>query len=97
MNNNIEIFKELVIQVVEKLRFVEKLSGDLVNELYSVFDKICREYEGKESIPKSIVFDVLTLHDNLEGALNHYPEDQQAYIASINSKISIFIERLLLS
>lgn len=90
-------FSDIAITVAEKLRLCDDVTNELVADLLSQLKNICDKYERKDYIPKSLAFDLLSLHDALEGSLNYYSGDKKEYISKINSDVSYFIERLLLA
>ncbi|EIZ9139278.1 hypothetical protein MQ686_004077, partial [Cronobacter sakazakii] len=68
MSNNNFDFNEVIIDVVEKIRLADELDETTINRLYESLDKVSTVYESEEFIPKLLAYDLLVLHDNLEGA-----------------------------
>ncbi|EAA8475718.1 hypothetical protein GBE28_21700 [Salmonella enterica] len=95
-NNNLD-FNEIIIDVVERIRLADELDENLINRLYESLDKAVIAYENEESIPKLLAYDLLVLHDNLEGALRFYSGEDKIKISDINSKINKYIEKIFLN
>ncbi|EHK0926223.1 hypothetical protein J7H67_002925 [Escherichia coli] len=55
------------------------------------------DYQSASLIPKLLAYDLLVLHDNLEGSLKFYSGKDNEYISGVNSKVSEYIEKILLS
>ncbi|ELY2857130.1 hypothetical protein SMX71_004235 [Cronobacter dublinensis] len=97
MSNNKFDFNELIIDVVEKIRLADELDEGMINRLYESLDKASAFYEGEQFIPKLLAYDLLVLHDNLEGALGSYSGDDKVKISNINSRINDYIEKIFLN
>ncbi|EAS1759916.1 hypothetical protein OY11_18835 [Salmonella enterica] len=96
MNNNLD-FNEIIISVVEKIRLADELDENLINSLYESLDNVTTIYVNEEFIPKLLAYDLLILHDNLEGAFGLYSGEDKIKISGINSKINEYIEKILLN
>ncbi|PWD56528.1 hypothetical protein [Pectobacterium parmentieri] len=97
MSDNDLDFNEIIIDVVEMIRLADDLDTNLIDKLYIALDKVIADYQKESLIPKLLAYDLLILHDNLEGAVNFYSGEEGEYISSINSKVSEYIEKILLS
>ncbi|ELY4664771.1 MULTISPECIES: hypothetical protein [Cronobacter] len=97
MSNNKFDFNEVIIDVVEKIRLADELDEGIINRLYESLDKASAFYESEEFIPKLLAYDLLVLHDNLEGALGVYSGDDKIKISNINTRINEYIEKIFLN
>ena len=88
---------EKIIGVVEKIRLLDKLDEQTMNDLYTSLDEMVTNYKEKNFISKELAYNLLVLHDNLEGALNFGSYEDMEYISNINSKVSEYIEKIFLS
>lgn len=80
MNNEFHNFNEIAMDVVKKIRFADVLDKTLVDKLYMSLDNIFIIYKTEVLVPKTLVYNILVLHDNLEGALNYYSgEDRKVW------------------
>ncbi|EBK8089301.1 hypothetical protein HP215_003611, partial [Salmonella enterica subsp. enterica serovar Hadar] len=69
MKDNDLYFNETIIDVVEMIRLADDLDTNLIDKLYMSLDKVIIDYQSTSLIPKLLAYDLLVLHDNLEGAL----------------------------
>ncbi|EOC0095723.1 hypothetical protein ACI0YT_003741 [Cronobacter dublinensis] len=97
MSDNNCDFNEVIIDVVEKIRLADELDETIINSLYESLDKVSTVYESEEFIPKLLAYNLLVLHDNLEGALGFYCGEDKIKISNINSRINEYIEKIFLS
>ncbi|MEB5695212.1 hypothetical protein MXM31_03280 [Klebsiella aerogenes] len=97
MNNEFHNFNEIAMDVVKKIRFADVLDKTLVDKLYMSLDNIFIIYKTEVLVPKTLVYNILVLHDNLEGALNYYSGEDRKAMANINSKVNQYIEKILFS
>ncbi|EOC1003786.1 hypothetical protein ACI08W_004430 [Cronobacter sakazakii] len=97
MSNNNFDFNEVIIDVVEKIRLADELDETTINRLYESLDKVSTVYESEEFTPKLLAYDLLVLHDNLEGALECYSGEDEVKISKINSRIKEYIEKIFLN
>lgn len=97
MNNEFHNFNEIAMDVVKKIRFADVLDKTLVDKLYMSLDNIFIIYKTEVLVPKTLVYNILVLHDNLEGALNYYSGEDKKAMANINSKVNQYIEKILFS
>ncbi|WP_426726480.1 hypothetical protein DOX57_003520 [Cronobacter dublinensis] len=97
MSDNNCDFNEVIIDVVEKIRLADELDETIINSLYESLDKVSTVYESEEFIPKLLAYNLLVLHDNLEGALGFYSGEDKIKISKINSRINEYIEKIFLS
>ncbi|EKY3225544.1 hypothetical protein ACVS9Z_003683 [Cronobacter dublinensis] len=97
MSDNNCDFNEVIIDVVEKIRLADELDETIINSLYESLDKVSTVYESEEFIPKLLAYNLLVLHDNLEGALGFYSGEDKIKISNINSRINEYIEKIFLS
>ncbi|MFQ0970357.1 hypothetical protein [Gilliamella sp. BG1] len=88
---------EKIIDVVGKIRLLNKLDEKTMNDLYSSLDEMVTNYKEKDFISKELAYNLLVLHDNLEGALKFGSYEDIKYISNINSKVSEYIEKIFLS
>lgn len=95
-DNNFD-FSKTIIDVVEMIRLADDLDKDLIDKLYMSLDKVIINYQSTTLIPKLLAYDLLVLHDNLEGSLRFYSGKDGKYISEVNSKVSEYIEKILLS
>ncbi|EDZ2676973.1 hypothetical protein GQ900_004052, partial [Salmonella enterica subsp. enterica serovar Adelaide] len=72
MKDNDLYFNETIIDVVEMIRLADDLDTNLIDKLYMSLDKVIIDYQSTSLIPKLLAYDLLVLHDNLEGALKFY-------------------------
>ncbi|EAV5636524.1 hypothetical protein DV659_21680, partial [Salmonella enterica] len=68
MKDNDLYFNETIIDVVEMIRLADDLDTNLIDKLYMSLDKVIIDYQSTSLIPKLLAYDLLVLHDNLEGA-----------------------------
>ena len=94
MNSDIN---EKIINVVEKIRLLDKLDEKTINDLYTSLDEMVTNYKEKKFISKELAYNLLVLHDNLEGALKLVSYEDMKYLSNINSKVSEYIEKIFLS
>lgn len=97
MSESMFYFTDNAISLVEKLRSGDDIPDELVKNLYKQMEEIDKKYKNQKYIPKSLAFDLLSLHDALEGALNYYSTSKKDYISELNSNINIHIESILLT
>lgn len=97
MSNNNFDFNEVIIDAVEKIRLAQELDETTINRLYESLDKVSNVYESQEVIPKLLAYNLLVLHDNLEGALGYYSGEDKIKISKINSRINEYIEKIFLN
>ncbi|EOI5727215.1 hypothetical protein ACMS09_000607 [Cronobacter malonaticus] len=97
MSDNNCDFNEVIINVVEKIRLADELDETIINRLYESLDKISTVYESEEVIPKLLAYNLLVLHDNLEGALGFYSGEDEIKISNISSRINEYIEKIFLN
>jgi hypothetical protein len=88
---------EKIISVIEKIRLQDKLDEKTINDLYTSLDEMVTNYKEKDLISKELAYNLLVLHDNLEGALKFGSYEDMKYISNINSKVSEYIEKIFLS
>ncbi|EBN3332312.1 hypothetical protein DQQ31_23495, partial [Salmonella enterica] len=67
MKDNDLYFNETIIDVVEMIRLADDLDTNLIDKLYMSLDKVIIDYQSTSLIPKLLAYDLLVLHDNLEG------------------------------
>lgn len=97
MKDNDLYFNETIIDVVEMIRLADDLDTNLIDKLYMSLDKVIIDYQSTSLIPKLLAYDLLVLHDNLEGALKFYSGKDDKYISEVNSKVNEYIEKIFLS
>ncbi|HEJ9418592.1 TPA: hypothetical protein SMM58_003559 [Proteus mirabilis] len=99
MNDNNFDFNRTIIDVVEMIRLADDLDANIIDRLYMSLDKVMTDYQSTSLIPKLLAYDLLVLHDNLEGSLKFYSGSgkDNEYISGVNSKVSEYIEKILLS
>ncbi|EBI6015157.1 hypothetical protein RO070_002640 [Salmonella enterica] len=97
MKDNDLYFNETIIDVVEMIRLADDLDTNLIDKLYMSLDKVIIDYQSTSLIPKLLAYDLLVLHDNLEGALKIYSGKDNKYISEVNSKVNEYIEKIFLS
>ncbi|EGT5713631.1 hypothetical protein AGJ35_21620 [Cronobacter dublinensis subsp. dublinensis] len=97
MSDNNCDFNEVIIDVVEKIRLADELDETIINSLYESLDKVSTVYESEEFIPKLLAYNLLVLHDNLEGSLGFYSGEDKIKISNINSRINEYIEKIFLN
>ncbi|ARX35437.1 MULTISPECIES: hypothetical protein [Proteus] len=97
MNDNNFDFNRTIIDVVEMIRLADDLDANIIDRLYMSLDKVMTDYQSTSLIPKLLAYDLLVLHDNLEGSLKFYSGKDNEYISGVNSKVSEYIEKILLS
>lgn len=86
-----------IINVVEKIRLLDKLDEKTINDLYTSLDEMVTNYKEKKFISKELAYNLLVLHDNLEGALKLVSYENMKYLSNINSKVNEYIEKIFLS
>lgn len=92
-----EQLNETIMNLVEQIRLADDLDKSQINNLYSLLNQFCDEYQHKKLVPKDAIYCLIVLRDNLEGALKHAKGDDLKNISEISSKVDSYIERLFLS
>lgn len=95
MELKVKDFSEVALNIIESLRLADGLKKEEVDKLYLLFDFICKVYKGKECVPKEIVYAIIVLRDNVQGALQYYSGRDSDAITTLSSKIDLYMEDLL--
>lgn len=84
------------IQIVESLRLANGINETLSEYFVELLEEICQQYAKSTNISKSIIFNLITVRDNLIGSLNYYSGENKIRISNLNSQLDLYLEKILL-
>ncbi|OCG00869.1 hypothetical protein [Gilliamella sp. wkB112] len=84
------------IQIVESLRLANGINETLSEYFVELLEEIYQQYSKSTNISKSIIFNLITVRDNLIGSLNYYSGENKIRISNLNSQLELYLEKILL-
>lgn len=84
------------IQIVESLRLANGINETLSEYFVELLEEIYQQYSKSTNISKSIIFNLITVRDNLIGSLNYYSGENKIRISNLNSQLDLYLEKILL-
>lgn len=90
-------FTDLITSFILTLRSMDGIDNELICTLYKTLEDIQMSYRDTNLIDKEIAYGLLVLHDNLQGALLSWPNDDQNRISEISSRVDSYIENIFLT
>lgn len=90
-------FTDMIASFILTFRSTDDFDNELISTLYKTLEDIQILYCDTNVIDKEIAYGLFVLHDNLQGEILSWPNEDKTLISKISSRIDRYIEKIFLS